>query len=291
MTNANEHNESVPQEWELPLTPVFEDLPVDTMPEEDALMPTQDGDIPSFVQEDNTPAFTDTSDSDSVTAYEDAGDAVAEASTDEEDPAFFVAAPDEPPAEDEVLTPTAEPATAAKGRRVDNVFDFVELAVFTLIVVLTLTVFLFRHSIVDGGSMESTLQDGDHLLISSLFYTPEAGDIIVFEETSAHNRPLVKRIIATEGQTVEILSDTEVYVDGEPVIGGYVDGVSDYVYPITCTVSEGCVFVLGDHRNNSADSRRFGEIPVECILGKVLIRFYPFDSFGTPGELPKGSYE
>ncbi len=186
-------------------------------------------------------------------------------------------------------SPTDNGADAQKKatvRRIDGVFDFVEMFVCMLIAVLLLNVFIFRHAYVNGGSMEMTLQDGDRLIISSLFYTPKDGDIIVFEKADLHSYPLVKRIIATEGETVLLVSDTEVYVDGQRIDGGYTDGVSNYTYPIQCKVPEGHVFVLGDHRNNSKDSRDFGPIPTEYILGKVLIRIYPFDTFGVP-ETPE----
>ncbi len=172
-----------------------------------------------------------------------------------------------------------------KERRIDGVFDFVQLFVYMLIAVVVLNVFIFRHAYVTGGSMDMTLADGDRLIISSLFYTPKGGDIIVFEKTDVHAQPLVKRIIATGGEEVLMLSDTEVYVNGQPVEGGYIDGVSSYDYPIRCTVPEGCVYVLGDHRNNSKDSRDFGPIPAEYILGKVLLRIYPLDAFGVPKAL------
>ena len=182
-----------------------------------------------------------------------------------------------------------EPTSTERVRAAQSVFDFVELLVLTLAAVLLITSFLFRHSVVDGASMESTLRDGDHLIISSAFYEPRIGDIIVFEDyTTKHKKPLVKRIIATAGQTVTVLSDTEVLVDGELITGGFTDGVStEYSYPMEpVTVSEGCVFVMGDHRNNSTDSRRFGEISVDSILGKVLLRVYPLRDFGAPAPLP-----
>ena len=108
-----------------------------------------------------------------------------------------------------------------KIRPIDNHFDFLELFVFTLVCVLLLTTFVFRHSIVDGGSMESTLYDGEHLIISDLFYTPERGDIIVFQDYSKGEydknlkAPLVKRIIAVGGDTVRVTVNGEVYVNGE----------------------------------------------------------------------------
>ncbi len=168
-------------------------------------------------------------------------------------------------------------------RRIDGFFDFAELIVLTLFAVVFITTCLFRHSVVDGGSMERTLFDGEHLLVSSAFYQPKQGDIVVFYSESL-KKPLVKRVIATEGQCVKVVSDTEIYVDGVPLNEPYVftDAVrGTYSEPITLTVSEGCVFVLGDHRNNSTDSRAFGEIRTDYIYGKVLLRIAPTSRFGT----------
>ncbi len=167
-------------------------------------------------------------------------------------------------------------------RRVDNRFDFAELFVFTFVIVLLLTTFIFRHSVVEGGSMENTLHNGEHLIISDAFYTPKRGDVIVCEDYSTGLRkPIVKRIIALGGDTVEITAD-KVYVNGEELTEDYVNIDSDiYVYtPMSCTVPEGEVFVMGDHRNNSSDSRVFGTVREDAILGKVIVRFYPFDKFG-----------
>lgn len=167
-------------------------------------------------------------------------------------------------------------------RRVDNRFDFAELFVFTFVIVLLLTTFVFRHSVVDGGSMENTLHNGEHLIISDAFYSPKRGDVIVCEDYSTGLRkPIVKRIIALGGDTVEITAD-KVYVNGEELTEDYVNIDSDvYVYtPMSCTVPEGEVFVMGDHRNNSSDSRVFGTVREDAILGKVIVRFYPFDKFG-----------
>lgn len=167
-------------------------------------------------------------------------------------------------------------------RRVDNRFDFAELFVFTFVIVLLLTTFIFRHSVVEGGSMENTLHNGEHLIISDAFYSPKRGDVIVCEDYSTGLRkPIVKRIIALGGDTVEITSE-KVYVNGEELTEDYVYINSDiYVYtPMSCTVPEGEVFVMGDHRNNSSDSRVFGTVREDAILGKVIVRFYPFDKFG-----------
>ena len=171
-----------------------------------------------------------------------------------------------------------------KPRKIDFRFDFVELFVFTLVIIMVLTTFVFRHSIVEGTSMEGTLQNGDHLILYDLFYSPSQGDIIVFEDYSTeHRKPLVKRVIATEGQTVKIDIYGNVFVDGVKLEEDYVyiDGFDSITRPLVCTVPKGEVFVMGDHRNNSADSRTFGTVKVDSILGKAVLRFLPISEFGT----------
>ena len=171
-------------------------------------------------------------------------------------------------------------------RIVDTIFEFVELFVFTLVAVMVLTTFFFRYSQVEGGSMDMTLADGDRLIISDFLYTPERGDIIVFEDYGTELRdPLVKRIIGVAGDVVEVKIDGSVYVNGELLDEPYV-----YVTPGKAptrihgkwTVEDGELFVMGDHRDVSKDSREFGPIKVDSVLGEVKLRFYPFDSFGTP---------
>ncbi len=171
-------------------------------------------------------------------------------------------------------------------RGIDSLFDFVELFIFSLAAVFIITTFFFRHSVVDGSSMERTLFDGEHIIISDLFYKPERGDIIVCEDYSTELPiPIVKRVIGIAGDRVEIDAAGTVKVNGVTL------DESDYVYidpyyPYDCDVvdiivPEGEVFVMGDHRNVSSDSRKIGTIKEDSILGKVLFRFYPFDKFGA----------
>ncbi len=173
-----------------------------------------------------------------------------------------------------------------KPRRVDSRFDFIELFVFTLVFVMILMSFFFRHSIVNGSSMENTLHDGEHLIISDLFYTPKRGDVIVVEDHTTNLKyPIVKRVIAVGGDTVKI-TETEVLVNGVPEKNPHVYfGNSDYTYtPYEITVPKGELFVMGDHRDNSTDSRdpvMLGTVSEDAVLGKVLFRFFPFDKFGT----------
>lgn len=217
--------------------------------------------------------------------------------------------------DDEELIPVSKlgesGAKSEKVRPIDNRFDFLELFVFTLVAVLILTTFVFRHSIVDGGSMEGTLYDGEHLIISNFFYVPKRGDVIVFQDYSKAvyseelTAPLVKRIIAVGGDTVRVYRDGSVYVNDmqtpldeseytyfesnrwflETFYGYEIPNVTYYPsnnFPdyIECTVPEGEVFVMGDHRDASTDSRVFGTVKESTILGRVLFRFYPFDTFG-----------
>lgn len=165
---------------------------------------------------------------------------------------------------------------------INGIFDFLELFVFSLVAVLVFTTFFFRHSVVEGDSMVDTLHEGEHLIISDLFYSPKRGDIIVCEDYSTTLRkPIVKRVIATEGERVQVLMSGEVLVNGELLSEDYVyiDGPLP-ITPVDTIVPEGEVFVMGDHRNMSTDSRMFGTVDEDSIIGKVLLRFYPFDKFG-----------
>ena len=177
-----------------------------------------------------------------------------------------------------------------KPRRIDSIFDFVELFVFTLVAVMIITTFFFRHSVVQGDSMLKTLEDGDHLIISDLLYTPERYDIVVFEDYSTSlKKAVVKRVIGLPGETVkvELAGDGEylVYVDGELLTEEYAYTNIRYSSPNVgeWTVGEDEIFVMGDNRYNSTDSRdeSVGPVKIDSVLGKVLLRFYPFDKFGT----------
>ena len=159
--------------------------------------------------------------------------------------------------------------------------EFVELLAFTLLAILLLTTFICQHSVVVGPSMENTLENGEHLIISDLFYTPAQGDIIVFQDLTKKDNAMVKRIIAIGGQHVKVTSN-EVYVDGIKINEEYVYLDSDRPQSYReceITVPEGYLFVLGDHRNNSTDSSSFGVIDQRSVLGKVWIRLSPFKFF------------
>ena len=186
------------------------------------------------------------------------------------------------PEEDADNAPRGNAYDPERPRGIDAIFDFVELLIFSLVAVLLATTFIFRHSVVEGPSMETTLFGGEHLIISDLFYTPERGDIIVCEDyTTKLRKPIVKRVIALPGDRVEILITGDVYVNGELLEEDYVYEDEETLYNhVDVIVPEGEIFVMGDHRNLSTDSREIGTVDMDSVLGKVLFRFYPFSRFG-----------
>ena len=166
--------------------------------------------------------------------------------------------------------------------------------IFYLVIVCVVLLLVFRIVVVSGTSMNWTLYDGDYLiLISNLFYqNPKQGDIIVASKDSFEGgTPIVKRVIATEGQTVDIDFETgTVYVDGVALEEDYIKAPTTSTggtqFPLT--VDEGCVFVMGDNRNNSRDSRylEIGLIDQREILGKAIFLLLPgtngTDAMGNP---------
>ncbi len=174
-----------------------------------------------------------------------------------------------------------------KPRIIDSLFDFAELFIFTLAAVLIITTFFFKHTIVEGDSMNNTLYNGEHLIVTDFLYTPKRGDIVVFADYSVGQKtPYVKRVIGVAGDTVTVDEVGNVTVNGEPIDESeyvYIDGSFPVgYYGKEYTVKEGEVFVLGDHRNASYDSASFPytAVKVESILGKVILRIFPLNSFG-----------
>lgn len=171
----------------------------------------------------------------------------------------------------------------------ENLFEWVETLVIAFFAVILFFTFVFRLAAVNGESMLPTLVDKDRLIVSYLFYTPKNGDIVIVNnDNPALEKVIVKRVIATEGQTVDIDFDSgEVKVDGKVLQEDYINNLTlldegGHNYPVT--VPENCVFVMGDNRMNSTDSRSplVGFVPEDEILGKVSLRIFPFSRFGVP---------
>lgn len=172
---------------------------------------------------------------------------------------------------------------------VSSAFEWLDSIVIALVGVILIFTLVLGKVEVSGRSMMDTLQDADQLIITAYNYTPKSGDIVILSPGCAttkegkqyDDKPLVKRIIATQGQTVEI-KDGEVYVDGEMLKEDYARTKTEARdFTGKRTVPEHCVFVLGDNRDESADGRNIGFVDENHILGKVLFRIYPFDSIGT----------
>ena len=191
-------------------------------------------------------------------------------------------------------TPQEESSNPSPKNWKKEVMDWVVSIVLAIIIALIMRNFVFTLVEVEGESMYPTLEDGDRLFTRIIAYNkPQQGDIIIFnpsisEEDRSPNKDTayVKRVIALEGQTVDI-QDGKVIVDGvileEDYISEEIYGKSQNATEFPFTVPEGTVFVLGDNRNRSHDSRSkdVGAVPLDNIIGKAQIRLLPFETFGT----------
>ena len=161
--------------------------------------------------------------------------------------------------------------------------------IYLLMTIFIVFLILFRVIIVSGSSMYPTFLDGDYLLLlSKIFYSePKQGDVVVLNRESFHeDQPIIKRIIATEGQTVDIDFVTgTVYVDGQALVEPYINNLTTnsegMVFPLT--VEENCIFVLGDNRQVSKDSRNpeIGLVDEREILGKAIFLYLPGTHYGS----------
>lgn len=170
-----------------------------------------------------------------------------------------------------------------------NLYDWLQIFVFTLITVILTFTFLGRLTPVDGSSMDPTLQNREMLLVQTIGYTPKQGDVVVFREDfrpDIHG-PLVKRIIAVGGQTVDIdYGAGTVSVDGvvleEPYLLEDMEDVSSYLPVTHLNIPVGSVFVMGDNRNGSDDSRNpaLGAVDVRSIIGGARLILLPLGQAG-----------
>jgi signal peptidase I len=184
------------------------------------------------------------------------------------------------PQEGQPVAPKRKQMSPARKKLVSAVYEFADILVSALLVIFLIFTFLFRLVGVEGTSMVPTLQENDRLLVSSRQYEPQYQDIVIVTQPNAFHEPIVKRVIATEGQKVDI--DFEkgiVYVDDKALDEPYVNAPTltkeGVEFPVT--VPEGHIFVMGDNRNMSTDSRSpmIGFIDVRYVLGKVEGRITP----------------
>lgn len=199
-----------------------------------------------------------------------------------------------------------------------ELFEWFYTIVIALVIAFVLKGFLFDIVRVDGPSMNPTLLHNDRLIVQKIAYTPSQGDIIILDskyknrmeyyesieentgktysaigkffdyfnlDSSLKKRYYVKRIVALPGQTVDI-KDGKVWVDGKVLDEPYYDGntfITDVSVNYPVTVEKDHVFVLGDNRDNSTDSRSssLSQVPFDAIMGRAVFRIFPFDDFGT----------
>lgn len=167
-----------------------------------------------------------------------------------------------------------------------QVLEWFDALVFALVLVLLILLFLVRTVNVNGSSMVPTLNNGNQLLVRSVLYTPERGDIVVVDGYTSYGEPLVKRVIALGGDEVDINFDTgAVVVNGDELDEPYISDLTtrsfDVQFPLV--VPEGKLFLMGDNRPDSKDSRdsEIGFIDERDILGKAFFRIMPVSGFGT----------
>ena len=196
-----------------------------------------------------------------------------------------------------------------KGGCLRSVIEFVVVIVVACIMAYLLTTYVVQPYEIPSGSMEDTIEIGDRVLsekVTSHATDPQAGDIVTFicyedpynEDLYTHKtdasadvqqrleeKVLIKRVIATAGQVVDI-QDGYVYVDGEKLEEDYTDGAvteqlegSSIIFPYTVPDDE--IWVMGDNRTNSKDSRFFGGVPVSSVTGRAIVCYWPFSRMGT----------
>lgn len=186
-----------------------------------------------------------------------------------------------------------EDGVEAKRKKKDiltEVLEYVKLILIVIVISLLITNYVLQRNTVKGESMVPTLQDGDELFVekvSRYFGKINRFDIITVDTKGLDPRPnhIIKRVVGLPGETVEI-KDNQVYINGEVLEEPFLpEGVPTIPHNPAfnkVVLAENEYYCLGDNRNNSNDSRSFGPVPQANIMGKLLIRFYPFDHFGVP---------
>lgn len=166
-----------------------------------------------------------------------------------------------------------------------NIIEWIEAVIWATVVLLLLFTFVVRVVHVDGDSMNPTLIDGERLLISSFPYTPEHGDIVVTDKYTKYGKVLIKRVIGCPGDTIDIdFTAGVVYRNGYPLTEPYTAAPTyrpeGTAFPLT--VPDGYLFLMGDNRNESLDSRSkdVGLVDVRDVLGKVIWRILPYQKMG-----------
>jgi signal peptidase I len=171
-----------------------------------------------------------------------------------------------------------------------TVVEFISIIATSIVAIMLIFTFAFRIVGVSGPSMMNTLINGDWLIVSAFITEPERGDIVIITQPNSFNEPIVKRVIAVGGDTIDIDFDkATVSINGkvinEPYLGSPTTN-DEHAWQYPLTLKEGQVFVMGDNRQHSSDSRSpdIGLIDENYILGQVLLRFSPISEFKFFGD-------
>lgn len=182
---------------------------------------------------------------------------------------------------------SGEHAEKGSGSTLRGWLSVLVMVVIVALITIGLRTFVFVPYEIPSGSMEETIMTGDMVFSEKISYrvrAPERGDIVTFDDPEVAGRTLIKRVIATGGQTVDLV-DGKVVVDGVALDEPYTNGKESYPlahtasdvslsYPLT--VPEGHLWVMGDNRTASQDSRYFGAIPEESVTGRAAMIYWPF---------------
>ena len=170
---------------------------------------------------------------------------------------------------------------------VSGFYDWIKCIIFAVSIVVLCLTFVFRLVDVEGTSMDDTLATKDKVIVTNLCYTPKTNDIIVISHGEEYANPIIKRVIATEGQSIKLdYENDRIIVDGVVIEESYINdstfggNYGDNVIPEI--IPEGKIFVMGDNRKVSLDSRskEIGLIDVENVIGKAQFVAFPFSDFG-----------
>ena len=176
----------------------------------------------------------------------------------------------------------SNPTSGSAHTLLRNLWDIASTVLLALLITLAVNSFVARAWVVDGPSMQPNLYYGERVMIEKvtyrLFHGPKRGDIVVVNMPDSVE-PLIKRVVALAGETIEIRGG-QVYIDGEPIEEPWVEYTATQDYPST-TVPPLHVFIIGDNRPNSRDSRAFGPVHVDQIDGRALFVYWPPEQVGT----------
>lgn len=169
-----------------------------------------------------------------------------------------------------------------KKRSLTPLFENLLLIAIAILIAFFIRSYIIHPFLIPTASMEPTIKIGDNLLIEKVSYrfrSPKYGEIVIFDNPSGDGRRLIKRAIGVAGDHIEVTDDGHVIINEEPLEESYAR-YQDIGQAFNYDVPEGTVFVLGDNRGNSQDSRWFGPIPINTIIGKAVFRCWPLNRFG-----------